>query len=312
MAVQILDLRQVQARALEPLFAEETRHWMEELQWDYRPSIELIRKFVESRSLAGFAAMENREPIGYGFYVLEDHKGLIGGLYVSPRYQQPQITQRLLGEMLSALRATPRIERVEAQLMPFGEMLDPVLTAQQFRLHPRQFMLLSLDEVKLSGTPLSAGLRIEPWNDRAFEPCAKLIQLAYADHVDGEINDQYRSEAGAMRFLRNIVVLPGCGQFQSFASFVIRTAMSDQPIGMVLTSAVASGVGHTTQICVMPGYQGHGIGRFLMEASIQALRARRFRALSLTVTAQNASAVRLYEHLGFRTVKTFAAGVWHA
>jgi len=83
-------------------------------------------------------------------------------------------------------------------------------------------------------------------------------------------------------------------------------------VGVVLTSAVSQGVGHTTQICVMPGYQGHGLGRQLMEASIQALRALGYTGLSLTVTSVNATAVRLYERLGFRTIKTFAAGVWPA
>ena len=53
----------------------------------------------------------------------------------------------------------------------------------------------------------------------------------------------------------------------------------------------------------MPGYQGHRIGRSLMEASIQALIRRKYESLSLTVTAVNTSAVQLYEHLGFRNVK---------
>jgi len=90
----------------------------------------------------------------------------------------------------------------------------------------------------------------------------------------------------------------------------VRPATGERPIGMVLTSTVAERVGHTTQICVMPGYQGHGIGRALMESAIQALRRRRYDSLSLTVTSVNTSAVRLYEHLGFRTIKKFAAGVW--
>ena len=130
--------------------------------------------------------------------------------------------------------------------------------------------------------------------------------------MDGEINDQYRTEAGGMKFLRNIVLLPGCGQFLPEASFLVRPAMSDRLVAMVLTSTVAEGVGHTTQICVMPGYQGHGIGRQLMENSIRALRERKFESLSLTVTSVNKKAVELYEHLGFKTIKTFAAGVWQA
>jgi len=40
-----------------------------------------------------------------------------------------------------------------------------------------------------------------------------LIYLSYANHVDGVINDQYRSRLGALKFLKNIILLPGCGQF---------------------------------------------------------------------------------------------------
>ncbi len=192
---------------LEALFQEEIRRWREELSWDYRPSIDLIRKFIDSRALGGYAAIEKGQPAGYGFYVLEDHKGLIGGLFVSSRLRPGPVTQKLLTEMLGTLRATPRLQRIEAQLMPFGTELDPAFLSQYFRLHARQFMLLPLAEAKLSGKPLSPGLRIEPWTDRAFESAARLIHLAYADHVDGQINDQYRSEAGGLKFLRNIVLL---------------------------------------------------------------------------------------------------------
>ena len=80
----------------------------------------------------------------------------------------------------------------------------------------------------------------------------------------------------------------------------MRPATGDRLIAMVLTSTVAEGVGHTTQICVMPGYQGHSIGRQLMESAIQALRRRHYESLSLTVTSINKRAVELYEHLGFQ------------
>ncbi|HVB56244.1 MAG TPA: N-acetyltransferase [Candidatus Acidoferrales bacterium] len=308
--MQIVDLRQLHSRSLGPLFQEEVRRWREELLWDYRPSIELIRKFIDSRALGGCAALQNGNFTGYGFYVLEDHKGLIGGLFVSPQYAQEPITQTLLTEMLDTLKAIPRLQRIEAQLMPFGTELDPSFLSQYFHLHKRQFMLLPLADAKLTGKPISPGLRIETWSDRAFEEAARLIHLAYADHVDSQINDQYCSEAGGMKFLRNIVLLPGCGQFLPDASFVVRPVADYRLIAMVLTTTVAQGVGHTTQLCVLPGYQGHSIGRQLMEHAILALRRRHYESLSLTVTSINKRAVELYEHLGFRTVKSFAAGVW--
>jgi ribosomal protein S18 acetylase RimI-like enzyme len=153
-------------------------------------------------------------------------------------------------------------------------------------------------------------MRLTRWSDRYFEPCAKLIYLAYANHVDGEINDQYRSRSGALKFLKNIILLPGCGQFVQGASFVLHQPGSDDLVAAVLTSEVSSGVGHTTQICVLPGYQGHGIGRMLMQTSAEALRSMKFRELTLTVTSENRTAVQLYERLSFRTIKSFTAGVW--
>ncbi len=153
-------------------------------------------------------------------------------------------------------------------------------------------------------------MRLDRWNDRYFEPCAKLIYLSYANHVDGEINAQYRSRAGALKFLKNIILLPGCGHFVPAASFVLRQPGGEELVAAVLTSEVSPGVGHTTQICVLPGYQGHGLGRMLMLTSAEALHKANFRELTLTVTSENHVAVQLYEKLGFTTIRTFTAGVW--
>lgn len=308
--MQILDLRQVNSRNLEPLFEEEARCWLDELHWDYRPSLQLIKKFIDARSLGGAAALDDGRAAGYGFYVLEETKGLLGGLYVSPEYAQAAVSQRLLAEMLAPMRALPHVNRIEAQLIPFGTTFDHALVEQKFRLYPRQFMLLPLAKVQPSGAPISQGLRLERWDDRHFEPCARLIQLAYANHIDSDINDQYRTEEGALKFLKNIIILPGCGQFLPDASFLVKPVASERLIGVVLNSMVSAGVAHTTQICVMPGYQRHGLGLRLMEATIQALKSRRFHALTLTVTTQNERARTLYEQLAFQTLKTFAAAVW--
>ena len=318
-SMQIVDLRQLSSWQLEPLLAEEAQQWREELCWDYRPSSELIKKFVDARSLTGSAILEDGRPIGYAFYVLEEHKGLVGGLFVSPRYSQQELSRQLLTDTLTTLSGIPKLERVEAQLIPFGYQLDSVLNEYGFRLYTRQFMIARLDSVigESFDVPTGmiregpgSGLILERWDHRYFDPCARLIQLAYANHVDGEINDQYRSESGALRFLKNIIILPGCGQFQPEASFVLRAPHANHLVGVVLNSRVAEGVGHTTQICAMPGYQGRGLGRRLMEASLRALRVRHFTTVSLTVTSGNERAVLLYEKLGFQTVKKFAAGVW--
>jgi len=92
-------------------------------------------------------------------------------------------------------------------------------------------MLLDLQKLREANAGASAGMRIDRWNDRYFEPCAKLSICLNANHVDGEINDQYRSRLGALKFLKNIILLPGCGQFVPGASFVLHepAAMNSSP-----------------------------------------------------------------------------------
>ena len=82
--MQIVDLRQIQSRTLEPLFQEEIRRWREDLYWDYRPSIELIRKFIDSRALGGYVAMENGSPPDMGFTFSKITKAS-SAAYSSPR-----------------------------------------------------------------------------------------------------------------------------------------------------------------------------------------------------------------------------------
>lgn len=47
-----------------------------------------------------------------------------------------------------------------------------------------------------------------------------------------------------------------------------------------------------------------------MQTSQDALRNLHYKELSLTVTAENRTAVHLYEQLGFERIKSFTAGVW--
>ena len=141
--MQIVDLRQLSSWQLDPLLAEERSSGARTcagITAARRTDQEVRRR----PSLTGSAILENGRPVGYAFYVLEDHKGLVGGLFVSPRYSQQELSQRLLTDTLTTLSGIPKLERVEAQLIPFGYALDPVLSEYGFRLYTRQFMIAPL------------------------------------------------------------------------------------------------------------------------------------------------------------------------
>ncbi len=52
---------------------------------------------------------------------------------------------------------------------------------------------------------------------------------------------------------------------------------------------------------------GRGLGRQLMQETLRLLAAKGYEGVSLTVTAENHSAIRLYRDLDFRVTKEFTA-----
>ena len=73
---------------------------------------------------------------------------------------------------------------------------------------------------------------------------------------------------------------------------------------------VAYGIGHITQICIAPSFQQSGIGSALIRNSLYHLALDGCLEASLTVTAENKPAIRLYQHLGFDVIRNFSAYIW--
>src|SRR3954470_19312288 len=109
---EIVDLRRLSARELEPLLTEETAAWQSELEWDFEKSADLVRRFVDLRALNGYALVEDSEIAGYLYYVMEDGKGLIGDLYVRREFRTVERENRLLSAALDAIAGNRSIRRI--------------------------------------------------------------------------------------------------------------------------------------------------------------------------------------------------------
>jgi len=313
-AEDIVELRQLSARHLDSLLAEEIETWRAGLEWDFEKSADLVRRFMDLRALNGSALVEGGEVTGYTYYVLEDNKALIGDLYVRRGVRTVERENRLLESALEAVLCSPQVSRVECQLMMIDSVAGrPMPRAKYLNAFERNFMRIDLTQARLEERRARKPVYIEKWSDFYQEPAAQLIAASYEGHIDGAINDQYRSAAGARRFLYNIVQYPGCGVFYrpgSFSAFASGGPAAGKLCGISLASMVAPHCGHVTQICVSPETRGTGVGYELLRHSLESLAAAECRSASLTVTAANRDAVALYERVGFETVRRFSACVW--
>jgi len=313
--VEILDLRHFASSDLRLLLDDEVKAWGGALCWDYRSSADMILRYIDAKILPGYAAVERGSIIGYAFFVYEGSKGVIGDLFVSPsRLEARDIEVRLLENVIETLQESPGVHRAEAQLLTHstGELAAPFLS-KGFQRHRRLFLSLELSGPTAPPFPALRPLKdvqIRRWTEQDYQPAASVITAAYRAHIDSEINDQYRTNAGSMRFLNNIVRFPGCGVFDNESSFVAIHKPSHSLIGLILCSRIRHDVGHVTQVCLLPEYRGAGIGENLLASAYNALRTRRLSQLSLTVTEANRNAVELYRRIGFQESRIFDAFVW--
>ena len=306
---ELVPLKSLRAEDLDAVLEEEALQWRSLLRWDFAASAELVRRFLKIHALAGYALITDGRVAGYSYYVCEDRKGLIGDLFLSREYAATQNEDHLLGAVLNDLVCTPHLQRIEAQLMLLhGPFERPMPLGAFSQVFPRIFMLADLSEA-LGLPPSNSAIRILPWDERRQDEAAQLIASAYQGHVDSQINDQYRSFAGAKRFLTNIVQYPGCGRFFHGGSFMAEDS-SGRISGLILSSHVADDVGHVTQVCVSPEMKGRGVGYELMRSAMTAMVNDGCERASLTVTASNTGAIQLYQRLGYRSTRRFAAYVW--
>jgi len=312
--LEILDLRHFSSLDLRPLLDDETQLWSRLLCWDYTSSAEMILRYVDAKILPGYAAVDRGRVFGYSFFVYEGSKGVIGDLYVTNGNRLPdarKVELNLLTHVIETLQQSPGIHRVEAQLLAHeANVVSRPFLETGFQRHPRLFMVLAFGKSTPPRVSSHADVEIRPWAESDYQPSAAVITAAYRSHVDAQINDQYHTLSGSLRFLNNIVRFPGCGVFDVESSFVALERRSRALIGLILCSRVRHDVGHVTQVCVLPEFRGTGIGESLLAATELNLRKRNFCMLSLTVTEANARAVSLYRRLNFDSKRIFDAFVW--
>lgn len=312
--LEILDLRHFPARQLRPLLEQEARVWRQRLSWDYTSSTEMLLQYLDARILPGFVALTRGRICGFTFCVYEGQKAVIGDIYAAAENPAPlAVVHTLTRHLLETLEASPDVDRIEAQLLLFqAGTLAPAfahttLTGRKLHVFPRLFLARELGPAWPQVNAWPRELELCRWAAAYYTPTAELIQAAYLGHVDADINDQYRTLAGSLRFLHNIIRFPGCGVFDPDSSWLLRDRRNGALAAVLLCSRVAAETAHLTQLCVAPAWRALGLGRMLLAECMQRLPAAGYRTLTLTVSEANTEALGLYLRAGFQSRQRFDA-----
>ena len=310
---ELVDLREIQPTAIEPVLDEQSAYWGRFFRWDFTPAKDIILRYVTTRNLYGYALESFGSLVGYSYFIHENNKAVLGELFVSTSHRGRLAERYLLTQTLRAAAVLPGVQRIEGQLLalsykPVGERIY----GRELRVHDRNFMVAPPLPARHRSAGADAAFEYRPWTDHDLDASAELIRLSYDGHVDSLINDQYRTPTGARRFLYNSTQHPGCGVFFRKGARAAFDRLSGGMAGLCLSSLVQPHTAHITQLCIDPRFRRAGLGRELLCRALDDFCRHGCERASLTVTASNQNAIRLYEQIGFRTTHTFPAIVWEA
>lgn len=318
---EIIDIRRFEPRDFSNLMEAESRVWSERMRWDFTASTRVITACLRDKRLSGYALVDGAKICGYCFFFYDGEKGIVGDLFVHPELACQGHESELLEHTLETLLGTPGLRRIEAQLPHYErDGIEPCFRRRGFRSFLRRFMSLRLEGHRQGAAgfhPERAGeltqslarddIEITSWERRYNDDAAEMLYQAYQHHVDALINDQYASVMGATRLVENIYNNQGCGDLLARVSRMAMHRPTQRLAGILTVTAVRAHTAHIPQVGVGPSFQGMGVGTAMMEAAFQDLAAEGYEQVTLTVTDENAGAVRLYQRLGFESFKTFGA-----
>ena len=151
---------------------------------------------------------------------------------------------------------------------------------------------------------LPEGYRLVAWNEALLDAHARTKYRAFCDEIDAVVFPCLGDLEGCRRLMREIRRKPG---FQADATWLIARVVSPGQhswCGTIQGVVDKHGTGMVQNVGVVPGHRGQGLGSVLLLQAMAGFARGGLRRASLEVTAENASAVKLYRRLGFRRART--------
>lgn len=302
-------LRESGARELRPLLDEEAALWHSELGWDFAEVRAAVSGGIERGTLPGRVVAENGRAVAYCYYMVDPARVIVGSIFATRGLRGRGIEEELVDAVIEDARGERGSGRVECQtLFCTAEGADARFAQKGFASRARHYMRRELGAPVPAPAALPAGVTLRPLRREDIKAAAEIIYRSHKDSVDAALNMTYATPATCRAFVDTLVVRSGCGPFDAVAS---RLAVGPWgPLGVLIASRLSRSNGHVCQVSVSPEGQGRGLGAALVGIALGSFREQGLASATLSVTAANERAHRLYERLGFSVQRAFAAHAW--
>jgi ribosomal protein S18 acetylase RimI-like enzyme len=156
------------------------------------------------------------------------------------------------------------------------------------------------------GFQLPPDYQLIPWDDELLETHAEVKYRCFQYELDANVFPSLGARDGCRRLMNDIFSRSG---FLPEATWLLqywpKNARKPDLCGTVQgVCDETTGHGAIQNLGIVPSHRGHGLGGMLLTRSLLGFWQVGLARAYLEVTAQNVGAIRLYQRLGFRKVKT--------
>jgi ribosomal protein S18 acetylase RimI-like enzyme len=309
MTLRLDNLSNVELPVVESILVEEVELWAAHLKWDYSATSEFLRNYIKTGLLPGVVLFDNEQAVGYAYFVVDNDRAIIGNIFVPRKFWGQGYEEFITRGLCTAIQETDVINRIESQIMLFsGADISSAFREAGFTIFPRNFLSLSLASWE-SSKKQPKGFAISHWKSQILAESSRLVVDSYKGTVDNILSSSFSTYAKGEEFVYNLVHRSGCGDFLPRIT-AVALGENGKVAGVSLATRLADKVGHLPQISVSPEFQGHGIGNYVVDQSLQRFKNAGYSEVSLTVTEENSKADSWYRRLGFEQVLAFNAYLW--
>ena len=295
---------------MRPLLDEEAALWQCELGWDFGEVRAAVAGGVERGNLPGRVLTDGVRAAAYSYYMVDASRVIVGSIFASRAQRGRGLEEALADEVIAEARAERGSGRVECQtLFCTAPGVDARFDRAGFAGRARHYMRRDLAEPLPTGdAPAPPGVCLRPLRRDELQAAAEIVYRSHTGSPDAALNLTYSTPSTCRAFVDTLVVRSGCGRFDPEASRLAEGPRG--PVGVLIASRLSRTTAHVCQVSVAPEAQGRGLGAALVTAALRAFAEQGLDAATLSVTVGNTRAHRLYELLGFRVHRAFAAHAW--
>lgn len=176
---------------------------------------------------------------------------------------------------------------------------------QKLRYHKRFQMELDLRRWRRQAIGVPAGYRLLAWSPELVDDHAEAKYHSFRDELDAVVFPCLGELPSCRRLMHEISDRDGfVPEATWLAQYVDAGPRRIESCGTIQAIRIERNRANIQNIGVTPFHRGRGLGASLILASLTGLLHVGVTRVGLEVTAANDSAVRLYQRLGFRSVKT--------